>query len=236
MKKTIKFIIPIVIIVLIGLFMFNDKPPKLNFAQEHTAILAAIDQELELLDGIQNTPRVLSDALIGKISILSNKLIPIKLDDPSILTNRNLSPERGLLLTSLLEKKLSTPTYQKIFSITSFDHAFLDEVDLSNAPLERILLPKAFFRNVDLSGASLANANLFQVHFQNVNLRMADLRMANLREANLDGSNLTKANLASAYLREANLKGAQIENAILDKTNMAGVNLNLTAKGLGNNN
>ncbi len=233
MKKAIKTILPILLIAALGFFFFNNTEPQLNFPEEHTAISMAIDQELQLAE---NTTRILSDRLIVQISRLSNSLIPIKQKDPSILIERNLSPERGLLLATLIEKKLSPETYQSIFNITSFDNAFLDQVDLSNTNLDRILLANSFFRNVNLSGASLKNANLFNVHFQNVNLRQADLQKTNLRAANLDGSNLTKANLTSAYLREANLKGVQIEHAILDEANLVGVNMNQTAKGLGDSN
>lgn len=236
MKKAIKTILPIFLIAALGFFFFNKTQPTLDFSAEHATILTAIDKELQVAEAAKNTSRVLSDRLIGQISKLSNSLVPTKQKDPSILIERNLSPERGILLTSLIEKKLNPATYQKIFNITTFDHAFLAEVDLSNTNLNRILLANSFFRNVNLSGASLVNANLFNVHFQNVNLRQADLQKTNLRESNLDGSNLTKANLRSAYLREANLKGVQIEDALLDGANLVGVNMNQTAKGLGNNN
>ena len=225
-----------VLIAILGFFFFNKTQSKLNFSEEHTALLTAIDKELQLTEANKKDSRVLSDKLIGQISKLTNSLFPIKQEDSSILIGRDLSPERGILLAMLIEKKLSVATYQKIFSISTFDHAFLDKTDLSNTSLDRILLANAFFRNVNLSGASLVNANLFNVHFQNVNLREANLQKTNLREANLDGSNLTKANLTSAYLREANLKGVQIEDAILDEANLVGVNMNQTAKGLGNNN
>lgn len=236
MKKAIKIILPIFIIAILGLFFFNKEKTKLNFSEEHTAILTAMDKELQLAEASKNDSRVLSDKLIGQISKLSNSLTPAKQENTSILVARELSPEKGILLTTLIEKKLNPATYQKIFRITTFDHAFLEEVDLSNTHLDRILLANAYFRNVNLSGASLVNANLFNVHFQNVNLRQADLQKTNLREANLDGSNLTKANLTSAYLREANLAGVQMEDAILDDANVVGVNMNLVAKGLGNNN
>lgn len=235
MKKALTIIIPLLLLFALGRNYFYKESSNQDFSHTHLALLTAIDQELKLLEDAKNESRSLSDNLIGKISKLSNNLKPAKLDDPSILTAKSLSPERGLLLVSLLEKKLSPATYQKIFSTTTFDHAFLEGVDLSNAPLDRILLSKSFFRKVNLSKASLVNANLFQVHFQNVNLRGADLQRTNLRDSNLDGSNLTKADLTSAYLRDADLKGVQIQDAILEETNLVGVNLKVTAQGLSEN-
>lgn len=235
MKKALIFITPIVVFVLLGLFLFNKNKQKINFSEQLPIILTAIDQEIQLQESYGDSSRRLSSNLITKISRLANSLVPTALDIPSITLPRDLSPERGMLLTSLIDKKLNTSTYQEIFSIATFEKAFLEDTDLSNTILNNISLNQAYFNHVNLSGASLVGANLFKVHFQNVNLRGANLNKVNLREADLDGSNLSKANLTFGYLREAKLKGVHVENTIFTDANLAGVDLNQTAKGLGDN-
>jgi len=236
MKKAITFITPVIVVALLGWFLLDNKKAKINFSEELSSILAAIDEEIQLQEAMQDTSRNLSNGLISEISKLANSIVPSKLEHPPIGIDRALSPERGTLLTALIAKRLNAATYQEIFSISTFEKALLENADLSNISLDRILLNQAYFKQVDLSNTSLVGANLYNVHFQNVNLRGANLNKANLRAANLDGSNLSKANLTFAYLREATLKGAQIENAIFEDANLTGVNLNETARGLGNNN
>jgi len=231
-----KFIIPTFIFLMLGFFLFKNQEQKIDFPHEHTAILAAINEEIQDMESHGNTSRTLSDSLISRIIMLANSLKPTKMVDKTLGFEKNLSPERGILLKSLMNKKLNKQTYQKIFNIATFENAFLEEADLSNAPLDKILLNQSFFKNVNLSNASLVNANLFKAHFKNVNLRGANLHITNLREANLDGSNLTKANLASAYLIDAKFAGTQMEGIILDGANLAGVNLSDTAISYGNNN
>lgn len=236
MKGPMKFLIPTFILLILGFFLLKNQQPKVDFAKEHIAILSDINKEIQYLETKGITTRSLSDSLISRISLLANMLKPVEIIDKSAGIAKKLSPERGILLNSLVRKKLSTQTYQKIFKTTTFENAFLEEADLSNAPLNNILLNQSFFKNVNLSNASLVSANLFKAHFKNVNLREANLHIVNLREANLDGSNLTKTNLESAYLIDAKFEGTQMEGAILDGANLAGVNLADTSRGLGNNN
>ena len=108
-------------------------------------------------------------------------------------------------------------------------------IDLSNAPLGDIKLPKAdlsgarldgihlrwaYMREAQLSGASLSKADL-----SIIDLSKADLRGANLRHANLDGAYLRQADLSGADLFEANLLGVNFNLAILKKCNLEGANL-----------
>ncbi|MFK7983165.1 MAG: pentapeptide repeat-containing protein [Saprospiraceae bacterium] len=236
MKGPMKLILPAVIFLSFAFYLFRDKQQKIDFSTEHTAIMLAIDEEIQYLDAIGDSSHTLSDSLIMRISILANSSKPSEVIDKASGIEKKLSPERGILLNSLVNKKLNTKTYKKIFQMTTFEYAFLEEADLSNAPLDRILLNQSFFKNVNLSKASLVNANLFNAHFKNVNLRSANLHIANLREINLDGSNLTKTNMESAYLIDAKFAGTQMEGAVLDGANLAGVNLAYTSRRLGNNN
>ncbi len=232
-----KFIIPIIVsVAILGFYLVSDQQQQVDFAKEHAAILSSIDQEVQHLESVENSSRLLSDSLILKIGSLCNRLQPTKVEDVSLGLVKKVSPERGLLLSSLVSRQLNAATYQKIFKIATFEHSFLEDADLSNASLDNILLNQSIFKNVNLSNASLVKANLCKAHFKNVNLRAANLNIANLREANLDGSNLTKANLKSAYMIEAKLEGIQIEGAIFDNANLAGVDLGDTARGLRNNN
>lgn len=116
--------------------------------------------------------------------------------------------------------------------------AYLPELNLKNAKLERANISEAAVYDADLAGAQLLVANLAKSELERVNFSGADLFDANLAEADLAGSNLSEAelimaNLSGVRLYDANLSGAKILNANLTGaklyyTNLVGANLSET--------
>ena len=214
-------------------------------------ILDKVDEELK---NDKEGKRQLSPQLIGRIVALSNRLEPYRYLDvrgDSLIT-KSLSPERGQLLTSLLESRLDTTTYDQIFAAANFSHAnlngwetsldtlYLKKINLGGANLWKADLNKANLRkadlnDVDLSGADLREANLSEadlreanlsrVDLREANLSRVDLREANLWKANLQEANLWKADLSRAYLWETNLSRAYLGRADLRKANLWEANL-----------
>jgi hypothetical protein len=112
----------------------------------------------------------------------------------------------------------------------------LPKVDLRLASLNGIRLRWAYLREAQLAGANLNQADLRIIDFSRADLRGASLRQARLmgaylREANLDGADLCKANLLGVNLdrvslRGANLEGANLTNAVLVDVDLTQANLN----------
>ncbi|MEX0330392.1 MAG: pentapeptide repeat-containing protein [Puniceicoccaceae bacterium] len=93
----------------------------------------------------------------------------------------------------------------------------LEEVNFTNAQLERIKLSKSSLRKAILNGANLEYADLVE----------ADLWNATLTGANLSFANLTKANFTTARMESAMLVGADLSNAdlsyaVLQRTDFTG--------------
>lgn len=88
----------------------------------------------------------------------------------------------------------------------------LERVDLRDAELDGLDIPRVCFAHSNLEGAHLAGtqlvgATLSDTLLRNTDLSGADLREADLTSADLRGAVLLNANLTSAELRDANLMG-----------------------------
>jgi uncharacterized protein YjbI with pentapeptide repeats len=174
-----------------------------------------MDQVNEELKNEKNTKRSLSPQLIGRISALAQGLKPYRYLENDSLITKPLSPERGQLLLALINSKLDTLTYGKIYSTTPFSHADLQEAKLDNAYLKRIVLREANLSNADLIDANLRNVDLRNANLNDADLTIADLRNADLNGADLNGADLNGADLNGADLRNADLRNAYLRNAYL---------------------
>src|SRR5688572_21624066 len=99
----------------------------------------------------------------------------------------------------------------------------LGDVDLSGISIH------AWLENIYLNGANMEKANLEGCYFWGANLSAAYLEGANLENANLGEVNLENAWLEEANLKtfsmSGNLKGAHLKNANLAQTDLSGVDL-----------
>jgi len=208
-------------------------------------LLDAMDRELKADIG-QPGVRDLSPQIIGRVVALSKSLRPYKYLEGDSLVARELSPERGHLLISLVNSQIDNSSLRRIFQFSDFSFADLKDAalsgeylsginlhhaDLSGATLDETDFSRADFSGADLSDAVLARANLREARFRQTNLKNAYLESADLTQANFYGAKMWSVNLAGAKLRqthftnadlsEANLFGASIqrtsfEQAILD--------------------
>jgi uncharacterized protein YjbI with pentapeptide repeats len=194
-------------------------------------IMDKLDIELR-----SNKDRTLSDALIGRIVSLSQSMRPYRYLENDSLTPRQLSPERGQLLFSLVNSNLDKATYDKIYARANFNYADLREANFSEAYLRGAKLANSSFSNAnfnyaDLQGADLSNAWLEHATFRNTAMNGINLSHANLRESRMEQITLKDGDLGHADLREiylegdfsgTNLEGVKMQNASLVDVNLEG--------------
>lgn len=192
-------------------------------------LLDALDSELKDDIGQQGV-RDLSPQLIGRIIALSGGLKPYRYLDNDSLIQKEISPERGQLLLSIISSEVDNGTLRRIFQTADFSFAelggatlageFLEginlrEADLSKANLNGARMQGADLNKADLSGAILAGADLRKANLSDTDLRETfitdvDFRGASLYGADLRGVDLTDSDLRRAFLREALLDSASV--------------------------
>ncbi len=193
-------------------------------------IMDKLDLELR-----SNPDRTLSEPLIGRIVSLTQSMRPYRYLENDSLTPRQLSPERGQLLFSLINSDLDQRTYDKIFARANFNYADLREAnfseaylrgaqlahssfsnanfnyaDLTNADLRGAYLEKATFRNTLMDGVNLSDANLHESRMEHISMHDGNLSNADLREIYLEGD-FTGTNLQNVKLKDASLVDVNLE-------------------------
>jgi len=172
-------------------------------------LLDAIDRELKSDVGRPGV-RDLSPQIIGQIVALSTSLRPYRYLENDSLIDREISPERGQLLLSLVNSEIDNSTLRRIFLTGDFSYAELGGVMLAGEYL---------------GGINLREANLSKTDLQGADLTGADLNRADLSGAILAGAQLTKANLSDTDLREAIIEQTDFRGASLYATDLRGVSL-----------
>ncbi len=112
----------------------------------------------------------------------------------------SLSNEKALDAVSQLRKR----------GWLSGENRLLQDTDLIDANLSKVILMYA-----NLSKAKLLGANLSQANLSSANLKESDLIDAKLANADLSYSNLSQADLCTADFRGADLLHADLTNAII---------------------
>ena len=185
-------------------------------------LLDRADQELAT-----NAQSSLSEATIRRIARLSEAFEPRPfqyVEKADTLEDR-ISPERGLLLTTLVQMHLDSQTFSRIKAITTFAGADLKNADLENADLSGAILTCANLSGANLSGANLSyvvlkGANLWGAHLEKADLSYAELNRADLQWADLNETNLNWADLRNVDLCSAKLRKAILTNAIVSFANL----------------
>lgn len=127
------------------------------------------------------------------------------------LTNRARSPERGILLTSLVTAGVD------MSGLVQAGVVFVDS-DLRNAIIENANFLGLDLSGSDFQGAILHNAkfvksNLENTNFSNAKLKGVDATKAKFGRANLSHADLTSANLSDADLQDGHfLRPANVNN------------------------
>lgn len=210
-------------------------------------LIDAMDKELKSDVG-QPGVRDLSPQLVGRVIALSKSLRPYRYLDKDSLVARELSPERGQLLISLLASELDNSTLLRIFLAADFSFADmkgavlsgeymaginLENADLSGAVLDETDLSRANLSGSDLEGvifarATLKDARLRGARMANAYFESANLKDANFYQANLNHAKLNAANLQNAHFSQANLHHADLSGAVLSKARFDGAILDST--------
>lgn len=195
-------------------------------------ILDAVDSELKDDVGVQGV-RDISPQLIGRIIALSHSLRPYRYLGTDSLVGRELSPERGYLLLSIVSSEIDKRSLRRVYQSADFSFADLKKAVLSGEYLAGINLTGADLEGARLDDTDLSNANLSDAEMNDAilvhaNLRDARLRNTTLRKAYLESANLSSTNLSGADLRRANLSSANLSKARLSGTNLSGANLSHT--------
>lgn len=207
-------------------------------------LLDAMDTELKTDIG-QPGVRDLSPQIIGRVVALSRSLRPYRYLESDSLVARELSPERGQLLISIVNSQIDNSSLRRIFQLADFSYAdlknsslsgeYLSGVNLHHADLGNSTLDETDLSNADLSGADLtdavfARANLQGARFRQALLTNAYFESADLSQANFYGAKMHSVNLAGAKLRQthfthADLSGANLYGSTLNRTGLDQVNL-----------
>lgn len=192
-------------------------------------LLDAVDRELKSDIGEPGV-RDLSPQIIGRVVALSKSLRPYRYLESDSLVARELSPERGQLLVSIVNSQIDNRSLRRIFQFSDFSSAdlkgvvlsgeFLSGINLNHADLARAILDETDLSRADLSGADLSEAVLARA-----NLKEARFRQANLTNAYFESADLSQANFYGAKMRSANLAGAKLQQTHFTKADLSEANL-----------
>lgn len=195
-------------------------------------LLDAMDRELKNDVG-QPGVRDLSPQIIGRVVALSKSLRPYRYLESDSLVSRELSPERGQLLVSIVNSQIDKRTLRRIFQFSDFSAAdlkgavlsgeYLSGINLSRADLAGATLDETDLSEADLSGADLSDAIMARAVLKDARFRQSILRRAYLESSNLSQANFYGAQLQEAHLAGANLKQTHFTGADLSGANLSGV-------------
>lgn len=96
-----------------------------------------------------------------------------------------------------------------------FNLALLDDIDFNNATLSECQFLNASLHNAQLMGAVLDGAQFVDADMEDANFIGANLRSANLSFANCTGCDFSKADLSNAILYETDLSRTNLDKTIL---------------------
>lgn len=242
-------------------FMYQTRALRLHFdrqdkkLQEMTAAIQAANNGRlstllqHTLDDIQqelksSPERKLSDSTIQSVASLSRLFEPYQYYKNDSLSETAYSPERGLLLKSLIFMKINPGSLAQIRKKVYFDGADLERADLKGSDLRGIHLQGANLKDADMEGANLDSAHLWKTCFWGANLnratldhadlKRADLRWSKINEASLvntsmDGATLHNARLVKSRLHKVSLQWAFCEGVLLNGADLAGTNFKGTS-------
>lgn len=191
----------------------------------------------------KNDNQTISKPLISRIKSLSQGFLPYRFYDyrKDSLDSKLVSPERGQLLSALVNSGINNSSLDNLYDGSTFARAYLYGVDLNSSYLKNVNLNSAILTYASLIDSDLRDATLWFSNLEGADLNNADLRGVNLVDADLPGTSLIKAdlrdaNLGGADLQRANLQFANLKDAIvwsvnfrnsdLRYANLSGVNFN----------
>ncbi|MDY8136598.1 pentapeptide repeat-containing protein [Aquimarina sp. 2201CG5-10] len=220
-----------------------DNQSDLVESQRRSSLVFVMDNVLgDLNDELKykgvNSANNISNTLEARIVSLSRAMKPYKYKEGNKLIEKEISPERGQLLYSLVKSDLGEQSLSDIFRTGDFEYSdlkdaylgekfFLRYIKLNHSNLSRAHMPKADLSNSELIDAEMDNVNLSEAILKRASLKRAnlkkselagaDLTYANLFEADLTGADLSEAKLWGTKLNEADLTDVILDNAIVHR-------------------
>ena len=198
----------------------------LQEAERRSALILLMGNLLDALDGElkedigQKGIRDLSPQLIGRIIALSSGLKPYRYLENDSLIRKEISPERGQLLLSILSSEVDNGTLGRIFKSADFSFAELQGAALAGEFLEGINLREADLSKANLNGARMAGADLNKADLSAAILAGTDLRKANLSETDLRETFITEVDFRGASLYGTDLRGVDLTDSDLRRSFM----------------
>lgn len=202
-------------------------------------IMDKVDEEIRKAEERGDSSRTLSPQLIGRIGALSHSFRPYRFWQDSTLTKIPFSPERGQLLSALVQSRLNSNTYKAIYEEATFESAFLEKANLKNKNLINTILSRADlsysflvgteFTDTDLSYANFTSANVAAASLHSVRAEFSNFSKTILVNTDFSSSKLNNTNFINARLSKTNLSYASLINAdfryaFLDENNFKGAN------------
>lgn len=226
-----------------------DQQTYLIESQRRNALVYELGNVLNAISEETNNgqSKDISDLLVGRIASLSRSFRPYRYFQGDSLS-KELSPERGQLLFSLIESELSNNTLTKIYQRSDFSQSDLQGVNISfnnifrsgfslsesvnpkSRRLASIVPGSTIQKEVFLSRVDLSESDMREAQLQGVILKYTDLENtllvdADLSSADLQGAYLFKTKCHHTLLLDANLQDAYMRGTQLTGANLSGANL-----------
>ncbi len=183
-----------------------------------SSVLDAVEREVETHAGH------LTAATISRVVELSKSFKPYRRYEGDSLSSKELSPERGQLLISLVLIPMDSASFNRIKRQAVFAYADLQNVELSEVDLSDINLSKANLRRGNFSGSSFRNATMDKVDFWGANLDRTDFTGADLRRITMNWAEVNNANFNNANIDGSSLMDAKFRNTDFSHTSVQWTN------------
>jgi len=115
-------------------------------------IMDAVNRELS---EISNTQRKLSPQIKGQLISLSNSLVPYNYMINNKITENALSPERGMLLSFLLESNIYEDDLNYIFERSSFKDSYAENLIFYEDTIKKIDLNGSLINNISINNSQI---------------------------------------------------------------------------------
>ncbi|HEX8322103.1 pentapeptide repeat-containing protein [Longimicrobium sp.] len=204
---------------------------------EQTAILDKIDEEMGALtvaEADSGKPR-LPLRLEGRIIALSRSLRPYRYLDGDNLTPMALSPERGQLLTALMNSQIDM---SRILTQANFQYSDLPGIRFRDFDLgqERMVVSQVTIigdtiilrpDEISLAGSNFRSSLLEDGSFKLVRLEKADFRYADLSSVDFEEAKLIGADFSYATLTGVDFTDANLQHVVFEGAKMINTTINL---------
>ncbi|WP_027065922.1 pentapeptide repeat-containing protein [Maribacter sp. Hel_I_7] len=174
-------------------------------------VLDKIDEELKT-----SNERKLSSELIARIASLTQALKPYKYLANDTITKRAISPEKGQLLSALINFKLHQNTYDSIFKKSNFQNTELQSSFLSSTIFNGIDLTNSIFINCNISNSIFRNSTLTNTIFNYSIFFNTHFIKSDLTDANMAVIKAEKAEFLECILQNVNFSGANLQESIFN--------------------